>query len=179
MQNVNGGREWNDPRLYPNSNASIRIHTDTLVNPLPNPLNPTALPLLLGRGLTFYQIMKNKTKIQSIVPYLFHHQWVFDSDRHGLYQEEFVCGMTQIIDAVLDDNGIEPMSVASGFRLTFSANRWPESTHVLQWLHEEDGGNVYEIRLKDGSTMQGWLCPALLCFFDKAPKQIHVSVAEI
>jgi hypothetical protein len=120
--------------------------------------------------------MKNKTQICSIAPYLLHHQWVFDSDKHGLYEEAFVCGMTEIIDAVLEDNEIVPISVASGFRLTFSSKAWPNSTHSLKWIGEEDGGNVYEIRLKEGYTMQGWLCPALLCYFDKAPKEIHVGV---
>lgn len=121
----------------------------------------------------------NKTQIQSIVPYFLHFQWVFDSDRHGLYEEAFVCGMTEIIDAVLEDNDIVPASVESGFRLTFSSNPWPKSTHSLKWLAAEDGGNVYEIRLKNGERMQGWLCPALLCYFDKAPKEIHVGVEEI
>lgn len=121
----------------------------------------------------------NKTQIQSIAPYFLHSQWVFDSDRHGLYEEAFVCGMSEIIDAVLEDNDIVPASVESGFRLTFSANKWPKSTHSLKWLAAEDDGNVYEIRLKDGVTMQGWLCPALFCFFDEAPKEIHVGVEKI
>ena len=120
--------------------------------------------------------MKNNTQIQSLVPYYLHHQWVFDSDKHGLSEEAFVCGMSEIIDEVLTENDIEPRSVELGFRLTFGAKPWPKSTHRLTWIREEYDGNVYEIQLNSGETMQGWLCPALLCYFDKAPKEIYVSV---
>jgi hypothetical protein len=119
------------------------------------------------------------TQITSIRPYRLHNQWVFDSDRHGLIEEAFVCGMTEIIDEVLHDNDIDPDTVADkGFRLTFSAKPWPESTHCLKWDREEYDGNVYYATLNDGEQMQGWLCPALFRFFEDAPKEIHCSVEE-
>jgi len=40
-------------------------------------------------------------------------------------------------------------------------------------LQEECGGNVYRCNELD---MVGWLCPALLQYFDEAPKQIFAEV---
>jgi len=123
-----------------------------------------------------FKFKKNKSQIRSLVPYLLHGQWVFDSDKHGLYEEAFVCGMTEIIDQVLTENDIDPESVEHGFRLTFASKFWPKATHRLKWVRKECDGNIYEITLNNGETMQGWLCPALLCYFDKAPREIYVGV---
>jgi len=116
----------------------------------------------------------NKTQITSLAPYYSHGQWVFDSENFGLVEEAFVCGMSEIIDYVLEASGIEPKSVDGGFRLTFSGDPFPDASHSLSWRRKDSGGNTYTL---DGTEMEGWLCPALLHFFEKAPKKIHVQVA--
>jgi hypothetical protein len=40
-------------------------------------------------------------------------------------------------------------------------------------MHEECGGNVYRCNELD---MVGWLCPALLKYFNEPPKQIFAEV---
>lgn len=41
--------------------------------------------------------------------------------------------------------------------------------HVT-WVREEMEGNVYHWAERD---MEGWLCPALMKYFDEAPKEIY------
>jgi hypothetical protein len=103
------------------------------------------------------------TQITSIRPYRLHNQWVFDSDRHGLIEEAFVCGMTEIIDEVLHDNDIDPDTVADkGFRLTFSAKPWPESTHCLKWDREEYDGNSLLRYSERRRTNAGLVMPCIV-----------------
>jgi hypothetical protein len=128
----------------------------------------------------FKFLKNNKTQITSLAPYFCHGQWVFDDDRFGLHREAFVCGMSEIIDYVLTDSGIDPEDVEGGFRLTFSKDKFPDSTHSLSWLRASEGGNDYVLDGlgQYGEKMEGWLCPALFHFFDKAPKKLYFSVAE-
>ena len=42
----------------------------------------------------------------------------------------------------------------------------------LEWRREEYGGNRYFL---PAFEMEGWLCPALFKYFDKAPKEIYVK----
>tara|TARA_R110001606_G_scaffold77404_1_gene178872 strand:+ start:354 stop:764 length:411 start_codon:yes stop_codon:yes gene_type:complete len=116
---------------------------------------------------------KNNTQITSLAPYYSHGQWVFDNENFGLVEEAFVCGMSEIIDFVLESSGIDPQSVDGGFRLTFSGDPFPDAVHSLTWSEEGWGGNIYTL---DRSDMVGWLCPALLHFFSEAPKKIYVAV---
>jgi|TARA_R110002074_G_scaffold326863_1_gene497350 hypothetical protein len=124
---------------------------------------------------------KNNTQITSLAPYYIHGQWVFDNDLYGLVEEAFVSGMSEIIDFVLEDVDIDPESVESGFRLTFSKGVFPAATHALTWVEAEQGGNVYTLDGDGqyGETMVGWLCPALLHFFETAPKKIYFGVSKL
>jgi len=120
--------------------------------------------------------MKNNTQIRSLLPFSHAGQWVFNDKTNGLYHEEFVGGMTEIIYELLEEAGIDVGRAEEfGFRLTFSANEWPDSSHCFKWLREEYGGDVYSVELANGLIMEGWLCPALKLYFDEAPKEIHVQ----
>tara|TARA_R110001592_G_scaffold114605_3_gene314569 strand:+ start:440 stop:1078 length:639 start_codon:yes stop_codon:yes gene_type:complete len=134
----------------------------------------------------------NQTQIRSIEPYMCHGEWAFDDDTTGLVQEAFVCGMSEILDFCLEDSGIDPEEVGDGFKLTFSKDKWPDSTHSLTWLGDSEGGNDYELdsecrnltihnsdrRYDVPEGMKGWLCPALYHYFDDAPEKIYLSVAR-
>ena len=60
-----------------------------------------------------------------------------------------------------------------GFIAVFSASYFPDAQIVLEWVREEGGGNVYRWAEKE---MEGWLCPALLRYFQQAPEKLCVQV---
>lgn len=55
----------------------------------------------------------------------------------------------------------------------FSAGYFPDAQLVLEWVREEGGGNVYRWPEKG---MEGWLCPALLKYFEEPPEKLYVQV---
>ena len=59
----------------------------------------------------------------------------------------------------------------SGFRLLFSARPFPGFQEEITWLRGEYEGNWYRWEKR---RAEGWLCPALLKYFDKAPEKIYV-----
>jgi hypothetical protein len=107
--------------------------------------------------------------INVISPYKYHGVWVFDDARVGLVQEPFVAGADTMIDrAVADIPNAE-----KGFTLIFSASPFPGHQHRLDWHCEEAGGNWYH---SEELKMIGWLCPALLLYFNEAPRHLYVEV---
>jgi hypothetical protein len=106
--------------------------------------------------------------INLIVPYRYQGMWVFDDPRVGLDKEPFVSEADSMIDVLVAD----VPGADRGFRLLFSATPFPGYTHMLQWAREEFGGNWYSSPV---FKMEGWLCPALFKYFDKAPKEIYIK----
>ena len=107
-----------------------------------------------------------------IAPYWYEGTWVFDDASVGLDREPFVSGVPEMIDYIVQDIS----EARKGFRLTFSASSFPGHQAALEWVREEDGGNWY--RLAD-SSMEGWLCPALLKYFETAPQMIYARADAI
>jgi len=106
----------------------------------------------------------------AIAPYRFEGMWVFDDPRVDLYQEPFVSGADDIIDVLTA--GIP--SAASGFKLIFSPQPFPDYVARFVWDREEHGGNWYAWQERG---MEGWLCPALFKYFETAPKELFVKVS--
>lgn len=107
--------------------------------------------------------------INVIAPYKYHGMWVFDDARVGLVQEPFVSGADVLIDRAV----VTIPDAEAGFLLLFSASPFPGHELRLEWRRIDAGGNWYyspEFRL------EGWLCPALLRYFEEAPRQIYVQV---
>ena len=109
--------------------------------------------------------------IQVIYPYKFQGLWVFDDERTGLDKEPFVAGADTIIDRALEAKGIPNGEL--GFRAIFSAGEFPGFDFRLDWAREGDGGNWYH---SPNFDLEGWLCPALLRYFDAAPTSLFVKV---
>lgn len=107
-----------------------------------------------------------------IVPYRYNGTWVFDDDKVGLVREPFVFGIPEMIDKAVE----QVEGASSGFRLLFSASPFPGFQTELTWLREEYEGNWYRW---EGSEMEGWLCPALFKYFDKAPAKIFCSMQPV
>lgn len=103
-----------------------------------------------------------------IHPYKWEGLWVFDDERVGLEKEPFVEGADTIIDKALAMKGIQEPK--KGFRLLFSARPFPNYDLKFEWVREGEGGNWYRV---GDFGMEGWLCPALLKYFDAPPKEIY------
>ncbi|MBS7695643.1 MULTISPECIES: DUF6717 family protein [unclassified Chelatococcus] len=109
--------------------------------------------------------------INVIAPYKHLGMWVFDDAAVGLKQEPFVAGADSLIDfasASIPDAG-------RGFVMVFSAAAFPGHQYTLEWRRAEGDGNVYYSR---EFQQEGWLCPALLRYFDSPPAMIHVQIKE-
>ena len=95
--------------------------------------------------------------------------WVFDDPRVGLSAEPFVGGADTMIDRVTADIP----HADRGFVMVFSAIPFPSHQFRLDWRREEGAGNVYYSRELDA---EGWLCPALLRYFENRPSEIFIQV---
>jgi hypothetical protein len=104
----------------------------------------------------------------AIHPYRARGLWVFDDPAVGLRQEPFVSGADAIIDRLVQDIPDAEL----GFTLVFSAQPFPGFQAEFEWRREEFSGNWYYC---PALNMAGWLCPALLKYFDPAPKKIYAQ----
>ncbi len=55
----------------------------------------------------------NQNSIMVVVPYKWGGMWVFDDEKTGLVREPFVAGVPEILEALLEQQGI-PVSEAHG-----------------------------------------------------------------
>jgi hypothetical protein len=97
--------------------------------------------------------------INVIAPYKYLGMWVFDDPRVGLVQEPFVSGADSMIDRVVAD-------------IPDADTPFPGHQYRLDWRRGESGGNWYYAEALD---MEGWLCPALLRYFEEPPRQLYVQ----
>ena len=107
--------------------------------------------------------------INVIEPYRHLGMWVFDDPRVGLAAEPFVGGADAMIDRVTADIP----NAHSGFTMVFSATHFPGHQFRLEWRREDGSGNIYYSAELDA---EGWLCPALLRYFDEPPSKSFVQV---
>ena len=113
-------------------------------------------------------------QIQVIAPYWLDtvKTWVFDDPATGLDQEPFVSGVPDMINDLVRDIP----NARQGFRLLFSSQPFPGFQRQLKWVREEMGGNWYR---SDQPEMEGWLCPALFRYFEKAPEELYVKAEPL
>lgn len=107
--------------------------------------------------------------INVIEPYRYLDMWVFDDPKVGLSAEPFVGGADTMIDRVTADFP----EADKGFVMVFSTIPFPGHQFRLEWQREEGTGNVYYSGELD---TEGWLCPALLRYFEERPSAIFVQV---
>jgi len=103
-----------------------------------------------------------------IYPYKHQGVWVFGDERVGLAREPFISGADTIIDRMVGDIP----DAQGGFTLVFSARPFPGYDLKLQWRREEYDGNWY---FSPDLNMEGWLCPALLRYFDAVPLELYAQ----
>jgi hypothetical protein len=102
-----------------------------------------------------------------IEPYWNSGTWVFDDEAVELDKEPFVAGIPQMIDELVKDIP----NARNGFRLLFSSMPFPNYQLEVTKLSEEYGGHWYKAI---GAPGEGWLCPALLKYFETAPERLYV-----
>jgi hypothetical protein len=102
-------------------------------------------------------------------PYKVGSNWVFDDSSRDLVREPFVFGIPEMIELFTD--GVD--NAQDGFDLLFSPRPFPQFQAKLVWESAEYEGNWYRL---DGTERTGWLCPALLKYFDAAPAEIYCRV---
>lgn len=107
-----------------------------------------------------------------IHPYRTGNIWAFDDPERGLIREPFVAGIPEMIKAAASTGLLKPR--AKSFDLTFSARSFPGHQVMLQWTRKDGTGNWYRWAALD---MEGWLCPALLCYFPSPPKKIYLQLS--
>ena len=103
-----------------------------------------------------------------IEPYWWQGTWVFDDESVGLDKEPFVQGVPEMIDHLVKDIP----NARSGFRLLFSSLPFSGYQVELTRVREEYGGYWYRAKAEGA---EGWLCPALLRYFEAAPESIYVK----
>jgi hypothetical protein len=104
-----------------------------------------------------------------IHPYKYEGTWVFDDPKVGLVQEPFIAGADVILDRMAE--GV--LDATAGMTLLFSSMPFPGAQFQFHWRREESGGNWY---YSPQYQLEGWLCPALFKYFDRAPEEIYVQV---
>lgn len=105
-----------------------------------------------------------------ISPYKSEGIWAFDDPSRGLTREPFVFGIPEIIETYAG----QIADSEAGFLLTFSQGPFPGFQIKLVWVEGEYEGNWYRV---DGTEEKGWLCPALLKYFDAPPAEIYCHVS--
>jgi hypothetical protein len=120
---------------------------------------------------TVARIAPRRNQIRVIRPYLWEGVWVFDDPAVGLEREALVAGVPEMIALATRQLGIPHPE--KGFVLLFSDEPFPGEQLCLDWVREESGGNVYRW---PAVGLEGWLCPALFRYFDRAPAQLHIEV---
>lgn len=106
-------------------------------------------------------------QINTIEIYRYHNTWAFTDKSRGLVDEPFVAGMPEIIDMHIEDGHDKAI-------ITFSKDDFPGAVPQLAKTREENGGAWY--RILPSTDVEGWLCPALLKYFDTPPENIYFDV---
>jgi hypothetical protein len=108
-------------------------------------------------------------QINIIAPYKYLDIWVFDDAKKGLVQEAFVGGADTILDTLTSNIP----DAENGFVLIFSSSEFPGSQYRLAWSREDRSGNIY---YSPDLKLEGWLCPALLRYFEQPPAELHIQI---
>jgi hypothetical protein len=114
---------------------------------------------------------KKQNSIHVIHPYWDGPALVFDDESVGLRGEPFVAGA----DKALELLAATVPGCEESFSLTFSDDPFPGYQLHAEWQSKEYGGNWY-LWKSEGICIEGWLCPALLKYFEAAPSSIYVQI---
>lgn len=102
--------------------------------------------------------MSNKMQVLR----LYRHQgtWAFDDPQHKLRAEPFVLGAEDMIESMVEEYD----EYLNEVTLVFSDSEFP-GARWFRLEYEQFGGAWYT----DEKGNQGWLCPAMFCYFPEGP----------
>ena len=109
-----------------------------------------------------------QNSIMSIEPYNENGLWAFDDAKTGLMRELFVAGIDTMLDMVSERLCGRP------FTIIFGAVPFPGHEIVLEHTRG-DGSGVGNFYFCKELGVEGWLCPALFKYFEKAPAKIYAQ----
>ena len=125
--------------------------------------------------------MKNNS-IKIITPYKHNDQWVFGDERVKLEREPFVNGADTLIDAYLERISMPDCEI---FNLAFSENNMNGRFDISLTKLKDDYETV-DGKVMGGATYlchelyhEAWLCPALLCYFEKPPMDLYCKIQPL
>jgi hypothetical protein len=112
--------------------------------------------------------------IYTIHPYRDGGALVFDDASTGLVREALVGGTDVILEVLVLEAKADPRR----FTLLFSDIPFPGHQASAKWIDrgELGCGDIYSVNIPEVITAEGWLCPALLKYFDKAPVTIYFQI---
>jgi hypothetical protein len=114
------------------------------------------------------RLAEHMNSLIAIHPYMTEGLWVFDDPAVGLRQEPFVSGADTIIERMVADIP----HARDGFTLLFSGSAFPGYQLELEWVRADMSGNWYR---SQALGMEGWLCPALLKYFESPPAKLYAQ----
>lgn len=112
--------------------------------------------------------------IHTIQPYRDGGALVFDDPARGLVKEALVGGTDLILEVAARAAGADP----AHFTLLFAAIPFPGHQATALWIEKGEAGlgDWYRVRIPEVVSGDGWLCPALLKYFDSAPPKIFFQI---
>jgi hypothetical protein len=139
--------------------------------------NHKAVFAFLEPHSTLENTMATSNNTMDLYPYLLRDTWVFDDPRAGLKEEAFVCGATDMISRLVQAKGI--VDAEKGFLLSFSGESFEDYDVRLEWQSGNPKAGNWYVGNVAGVPMEGWLCPALYCYFRQAPLVIYVRARPL
>lgn len=118
-----------------------------------------------------YNKEKSGNAMMSLNLYKTGETWMFDDVGHGIKQEPFVLGMSEIISSYLPKGKDRCTAI-------FSMNKFPECD-TLELEYEEANGGWYHVSESNFPTtkgMRGWLCPVTRVYLRQIPHNIYYQV---
>lgn len=105
-------------------------------------------------------------QINTLYPYKYKGQWVFDDEAVGLVKEPFVAGADDMLDMLANKKSCV---------LIFSKDPFPDATHSIRNIGQNIGGSGTDYYSEE-LEHELWLCPALLKYFKEPPAKIYFKV---
>ena len=118
------------------------------------------------------KIDKTNNAINVLYPFRTSHgTWVYDDEELGVYSEAFVCGSSEVIDAIVGTEAKHCMA-------TISSKPFPNPTIVLHKIDKE-GNEIQGWYRAEPLGMEHWLCSKVLDYFPDYPEVMYVKIEEV